>query len=1029
MAFRLNSAAIFGKLHRHGQMIDPVPLSALPRGTPPHHAPCMQKATPLLLVIALAASATYFSLRSKPGHPPENKPVPAATVATVDKPLDPPTTKTDTAAPTAEPRPWPQAASNIPADDSAVYGSLENGLRYIIYPNSEPPTRVSLRLHIAAGSLMEADDQRGLAHFLEHMVFNGSKNYTAAELIPRMQRLGISFGAHANAYTSFDETVYMLDLPDLSKENLDLGFTVMRDFGDGALLQAEEIEKERGVILSEKVSRDTVGYRLMKKQFSALLPGSLLTERFPIGTEEVIKSAPRERFLDFYTRYYTPDRMTFIVVGDIKPSEVEERIRATFSTMTNPASPGKNPELGAVKVPEGLEAAVFADKEVSSTDVSLTLIRPHTEKPDTAENRVARMPLNIAHAMISRRFGRLAEKEDSPIASGSASRSELFNYLELGSIDVTASDDRWEEAVPVLEQEFRRALEHGFTEAELSEAKANLINAYEQAVKQKPTRDSKGIATVLVQSINDGRVFSEPEMDLEIAKKGLDAITVEACHDALKAFWDAPGMHLILTTKEEPENARTELAALFEESRGKPVEAPAAREVVPFGYTDFGKPGTVSSRKEVDDLGITQLVLSNNVRVNLKPTDFEKNVVSLSARIGSGKLSQPKDKPMFDAFANAVFEGGGLGKHSNDDLAQILAGRNVGSSLSIGEDAFTLGGSTTPADFLLQAQIMCASLTDPGYRNEGLWGFQKAIPMIFQQLKHTPAGPQQAMNQWLHGGDSRFGIATQEQLAAYTIEDAKKWLTPQLTKGYLELSIVGDFNVDEILPHLLATFGALPARDKTAPDLDEARKVNFPNAPAEKTFTYESKIPQAVAFVLWKAAGVRGNQKEFRRLNILGEIYGDRLREEIREKLGASYSPNAGASGSDALDNFGYLIGQSVGKPEDLDLLLKTMRDLADTLATEGATADELDRALKPTLGQLEQSLRDNSYWLGTVLSQAQQDPDRLELARGRDEDYRSITLEEVNALAKKYLSAQNALLVSIKPAEADAGAEDAEGE
>jgi zinc protease len=211
--------------------------------------------------------------------------------------------------------------------------------------------------------------------------------------------------------------------------------------------------------------------------------------------------------------------------------------------------------------------------------------------------------------------------------------------------------------------------------------------------------------------------------------------------------------------------------------------------------------------------------------------------------------------------------------------------------------------------------------------------------------------------------------------------------------------------------------------------LDEARKVNFPNAPAEKTFTYESKIPQAVAFVLWKAAGVRDNQKEFRRLNILGEIYGDRLREEIREKLGASYSPNAGASGSDALDNFGYLIGQSVGKPEDLDLLLKTMRDLADTLATEGATADELDRALKPTLGQLEQSLRDNSYWLGTVLSQAQQDPDRLELARGRDEDYRSITLEEVNALAKKYLSAQNALLVSIKPAEADAGAEDAEGE
>lgn len=974
----------------------------------------MQKATPLVLVVALAASATYFSLRSKPAPPADPARAP---VAATQEPLDPPTTKTDTAVSLTEPRPWPQEASDIPADEGATYGTLENGMRFIIYPNSEPPTRVSLRLHIAAGSLMEEEDQRGLAHFLEHMVFNGSKNFTAAELIPRMQRLGISFGAHANAYTSFDETVYMLDLPDLSEENLNLGFTVMRDFGDGALLEIEEIDRERGVILSEKISRDTVGYRLMEKQFAELLPGSLLTQRFPIGTEEVIKNAQRERFLDFYTRYYTPERMTFIVVGDVEPAEIEERIRKTFGTMTNPSKPGGNPELGDVKIPEGLEAAVFADKEITSTDVSLMLVRPHTEKPDTAANRAERMPLNIAHAMIGRRFGRLAEQENSPIASGSASRSELFNYLELGSIDVTATDDRWMEAVPVLEQEFRRALEHGFTEAELAEAKANLLNAYEQAVKQKPTRDSKGIATVLVGSINDGRVFSEPETDLELARKALDAIDAKASHEALKAFWDVPGMHLILTTKEEPENARIELAALFEESRGKPVDPPAARELAPFGYTDFGKPGTVLSRTEVEDLGITQLVLSNQVRVNLKPTDFDKNVITLSARTGSGKLAMPKGKPMFDAFANAVFEGGGLGKHSNDDLAQILAGRNVGSSLGIDEDSITLSGSTTPADFLLQSQVMCATLTDPGYRNEGLWQFQKAIPMLFQQLKHTPAGPQQEMNAWLHGGDERFTTATLTQLSGYTLADAKAWLTPQLTEDYLELSIVGDFQIDEILPHLLATFGALPPRAKTPPDLDALRKVDFPNAPAEKVFTYDSKIEQAVAIALWQTGGVLGNQKEMRRLNLLSSIYGDRLREEIREKLGASYSPNAGVSGSEALEDFGYLVGQSVGKPEDLDLLLKTMRDLADTLATEGATADELDRAIKPTLGELEQTLRQNSYWLGTVLSKSQQDPERLELARNREADYKSITLEEINELAKRYFKAESALLVSIKPA------------
>jgi zinc protease len=197
-----------------------------------------------------------------------------------------------------------------------------------------------------------------------------------------------------------------------------------------------------------------------------------------------------------------------------------------------------------------------------------------------------------------------------------------------------------------------------------------------------------------------------------------------------------------------------------------------------------------------------------------------------------------------------------------------------------------------------------------------------------------------------------------------------------------------------------------------------ARKIKFPKAPATQTYTYQSKIEQGVAFTLWKTAGLRGNQQEFRRLNLLAGIFGDRLREEIREKLGAAYSPHAVAAGSDALESMGYIISESIGKPADLELLVNTMRDHANQLATQGATVDELDRVLKPTLGQLEKSLRDNNYWLGTVMSQCQEDPKRLELARNRDADYRSITLKEINTLAQKYLTAPNALLVSIRPKE-----------
>ena len=977
----------------------------------------MQKATPLLLVLFLALTAIFLSFRSGKTLPPGPLPVAEASAEVSGEPEEPgPTVKSDTSVESTPARPWPQDSSDIAPDPGAIFGTLDNGFRYIIYPNAEPPERVSLRLHIDAGSLMEAEDQRGLAHFLEHMVFNGSKNYTAAELIPKMQRLGIAFGAHANAYTSFDETVYMLDLPDLTEDTLKLAFTVMRDFGDGALLTPEEIDKERGVILSEKMSRDSVSYRLMQQQFDQLLPESLVAKRFPIGAEEVIQKAPRERFLDLYTRYYTPERMTFIVVGDIDPKEMEAKIVAAFSSMRNPSEPGKAPDLGAITQPEGLETAVFADKEVSSSDVSLTLVRPDPEKPDTTATRADELILNIAHSIIGRRLERLSRVEGSAIASGSASNQTLFNHLEIGSIDITAADDRWREAVPILEQEFRRAFEYGFTAAELAEAKSNLLNAYEQQVKQKATRKSEGIATVLARTVNRKSVFSDPETDLAIAAKILEKVDPAACHLAFLKFWDAPGFHLILTTKEAPENGKTDLAALFEESRGKPIEAPEARSTVAFGYTGFGKPGTVTSRSEAADLGITQLVLSNQVRINLKPTPFEKGKIRLLARIGSGKLTQPKTMPMLDAFATSIFEGGGLGKHSNDELQEILAGKNVSSSLVIGDDSFSLAGTTTPADFVTQTRLMCANLIDPGYRTEGLWQFQKAIPVIYQQLRHTTAGPQQEMEAWLHGGDTRFTIAPMDKLSSYTIADVKKWLTPELTTGYLELSIVGDFAIAEILPQLLTTFGALPTRKATAPELPEARKIQVPNAPAVKTFTYQSKIAQGVASTFWKTKGARNNQREFRRLNILAEIYGDRIREEIREKLGASYSPNAAASGSDALEGVGYIAAQSIGKPEDLDLLLKTMRDLADEFAAKGATADELDRALKPTLGQLDKTLRDNTYWLSTVMVQCQLDPERLALARGRGADYRSITLKEINALAKSYLGADNALVVSIKP-------------
>ncbi len=939
----------------------------------------MRRSTPYLLVLAIAALVISLFVSRLPKQ-------------------------TSTSANTAPPRPWPHQKSDISPDPLTRYGQLPNGFRYMIHPNASPPKRLSLRLHIAAGSLMEAEDQRGLAHFLEHMVFNGSKNFTPDELVPRMQRLGIGFGAHVNAYTSFDETVYMLDLPDENPDTLNLAMTVMRDFGDGALLKEEEIEKERGVILSEKNSRDSVQYRLMQMQFQQLLPESLIPRRFPIGEESVIRSAQRERFVDFYQRYYTPSRMTMVIIGDCDPVAMEQRVNASFASMSQPLAAGANPNMGVVQPLKEIQAAVFADAEVTSTELSMIALRPYQLKPDTRSERIALLPLSLANSILSRRFDRLAKLENAKILSGSASRDVIFNHIEMAHVEVTVKDTDWQNALPVLEQEQRRVRLHGFTNAELEEAKALMINQYEQAVHSAATRKSDELATAVARSISDESVFSTPQTDLEIVRSALAEITPATCHQAFNAFWKDDVFHLVLTTQKSTESDRDALLQLLNQSRQTTVAAPVNQAQQAFAYEQFGQKGEVIARKSIDDLGITQLSFANGVRVNWKKTDFDQHSISIVARMPGGLLSQPLDKPGLTQVASALINRGGLGKHSEEDLQQMFAGKNVGYQLQINEDAFLLQGETTPDDLLLQCQLMCAAVTDPGYRDEALREFRAELPMLEQKLKHTAAGSQAQMNQWLHQNDPRYAAPDVNLLAKWDAHDVKSWLQPVLQNAPLEVSIVGDFVEEPLLKALSVTFGALPQRAQSDTFEPQRQGIQSPAAPEVKEYTYSSKVPQAMCMVHWKTDGLRQRQLEKRRMNLVAEILTDRLRAELREKLGASYSPDAGIYPSDAIDGFGFIIGMSAGKPEDATRLTDIIARIGEQLGAEGATADELQRARNPLLASIEKTLRDNSYWLLTVLHSSQSDPQLLELARTRSQDYKSISLEEVNAIAKKYL-------------------------
>lgn len=926
------------------------------------------------------------------------------------------------AAPLAAKQPatiWAHDASDIKPDANVRYGALANGMRYIIMRNEEPPDRVSMRLHIAAGSLMEREDQRGVAHFLEHMVFNGSKNFPdPSKLIPQMQRLGIAFGAHANAYTSFDETVYMLDLPNNEADTLKLGFDVMRDFGDGAFLRKEEIDKERGVILSEKTSRDSVQMRLMEQQFNELLPEALMGKRFPIGIEAIIKSAPRSAFTDFYSQYYIPSRMTFVYVGDLDPDEAEKRISNTFGSMKDPENAGKNPDLGSIPGGHGFKTLVISDKEVATTDLTLLSLRPYKKKADTKANRGADLPLALANAILAKRFSELAKKENATISGGEAYHQDLFKFVQMTGVSVNAKNHDWKSALPVLEQELRRAVLHGFNADELDEVKANLVNAYERAVKAAPSRKTPALASSLTKHVHGNAVFSTPGDDLAILLENLKTITADTCHDAFKKQWENEDITLILTTNDAEDGDKDALADLYKKSEAGEVKPLAAKESVAFGYTSFGDEGEIAEQKHIKDLDFTQITFHNGCRCNIKKTDFDKDSIALTTRVGGGKLTMPKDKPGLDVYASATLTAGGLGKHSADDLRRILAGRNAGVAFAVGDDAFSLSGSTTPEDLELQLQLLCAYLTDPGLRPEAERLFKAQLPAIYSQLKHTPAGAQKKIGSFLRGNDPRYVFPTLEQAQALSGEDVRNWILPALKNDSLELSIVGDLEIDQVLPILKRTIGALPKRASSKPGYAEERELaNLPKPPAEKRYTFESRVPTGSAMVSWKATGLhKDNIGTTRRMGILASILSNRMREKIREELGEAYSPYAGFQPSDAHPALGYMLAVSPGKPEQAERVGKIIIEIADKLAREGATADELKRAVAPRLSELKKTLRQNSYWLGTVMAASQEQPYRLDWARGRDKDYAAITVEEINALAKQYLGKENAFRFEIIP-------------
>jgi len=916
-----------------------------------------------------------------------------------------------------EPIPLPQEDSDIPTDPAVTWGALDNGLRYAILPNEDPPNRVSVRLFVDAGSLMEADNQQGLAHFLEHMAFNGTTNFPAGEMVEYFQRLGMGFGNHTNAHTSFNETVYKLELPGNEKSILDEGMRLIRDYADGMQLLPDEIDNERGIILSEKRTRDSVSWRTFVEQIKFALPEHRLSKRMPIGTEEVISGAPRERFVEFYENWYTPNRMAVIVVGDIEVNSVESLIKQYFDDM--PVREKRpTPKLGGIANREFATHYHF-EEEAGESSVSIEAFKERVDPPDNSERREEDLRLMLASQMVNRRLERISKQDDSPISSANMHTGDFYDlgFALYSSIDADCKPEDWKSALTLVEQELRRALEFGFTESELTEAKAIVGRLYKEAASQMGTRQSRSLADEIARRIGKRRIFTSPADDLPRVEKTLDEITLASCKDSLSSLWSSANEKLVLVSGNAViEDSETTIEAVYRDSSAVEVTPPEEKELGEFSYNDLPEPGEVVDRSEIEDLEITQLQFENNVRANLKVTDFEDDTVYVKARIGGGLITEPA--PGLSFFLSSTFKKGGLEAHSDDELKQLFAGESVSVGFGVDEDAFSLSGETNPDSLESQLELMRAYITNPGFREEAATEFRRALDYLYQQLERTPGGfAQDEVAQFLHSGDTRFGYPPREEVEKISIEQAKAWVMPDLEQGYLEITVVGDFDKEAAIKLLASTFGNLPERDAKKPDYSEERLVKFP-AGGEKKFEFESEIPKAMAVVHWPTAHIYDIEKS-RRLGMLGAILDDRLRLKLREELGDAYSPFSHNLPSDTWTDYGYIFASVTIDPEQAEEVTQVISQIAEELATgESITEDELDRAKKPQVTSIEEMRRTNRYWMGSVLESSQEYPERLDWSRTFVDDYKDITVDEVNALAKEFLNEEAQVSVVVVPAE-----------
>jgi len=922
---------------------------------------------------------------------------------------------------TAQPSdPWPQASSDIPADPAVRFGVLPNGMRYAILRNATPPGQASLRLRIDAGSLMEDEDQLGLAHFMEHMAFNGTTNIPENELLRILERLGLAFGADTNAATSWDQTFYQLELPRTNDETVDTGLRIMREQVSEALMEADDIDAERGVIEGEERTRNTPGLRSTKAQLALLAPGQRVSERFPIGDLAVIRTAPRQRFVDFYNAYYRPSRATMLAVGDFDIDVMEQKIRSAFESWQPKAPDGPEPDLGQV-APRQEETRILVEPGVQSS-IQLNWVANPDRDPDTVAERRSRILRNLGLSVLNRRLGEIARADNPPFIAAGAANSTLFDSIDLSTLTANFNPGGLQRALEAAEQEQRRLIQFGVTEAELQREITDTRTSLENAVAAAATRSTPGLVNGLLSATNDDRVFSTPQTNLDIFNAAVEGLTAAQVDAAVKPVFEGQGPLALVVTPVAIEGGEAAVTAMLQASEATAVTARVAQAAAEWPYASFGAAAEPTERRELTEVGATLVTFANGTRLVVKPTTFRDEQILVTVRTGIGELGMPTDTAQAQSLAGFTFAAGGLGKLTADELARVLSGKIYGASFSTDADAYQLSGATRPQDLALEMQLLTAYLTDPGLRPAPFEQIKAVFPQIIAQQSATPAGAFAIQSSGLlASGDARQTFPTAEQVAGFTNDQLKAQVTSGLSQGPISVVMVGDVTVDDAIAAVGSTLAALPARPAAAAPLPGSDALRFPAGTATPvSLTHNGPPEQALGYVAWPTTDQIADRTEARTVGILADVMELRVLDEIRERQALAYSPDVESSASEVYPGYGSIFVTAQTTPQNLGAYFSAVDAIAASLRDTPITEDELNRARAPTIEALRRGQAGNEYWLGQLEDVAAQ-PETIQQTLTHISDLEALTPADIQAAARKYLVADKAWRAQVTSANAAA--------